>query len=122
VSEVIKPTDRLWVRRSEHWENYYFYCLGCKELHGFRTKAPPGDGATKIPLWTFDGNVEQPSFTPSLRYLRHKGDYPGCRPHCRTIVTAGKIQFCSDCEHELAGKTLDMPRIEEHLPTDYMIA
>lgn len=122
MSEVIKLTDRLWVCRSEHWENYYFYCVGCKELHRFPTKAPTHGDGPPIPLWSFNGNAEKPTFTPSLRHLRHRADYAGCGPHCHVVVTDGKIQFCADCEHELAGQTLDMPRIAEHIPEDYMIA
>ena len=122
MSKVIKLSDRLWVRRSEQWENYYFWCEGCKELHGFRTKAPqPPLTVYPNPVWTFNGNVERPTFTPSLRYRRHRADYPGCKPHCHTIVTDGQVQFCSDCEHELAGKTVEMSSIEDKLPEGYGI-
>ena len=121
MSEVIKLTPKLWVRRSEHWENYYVWCPGCNELHGFRTRAPqPRSGEPSIPSWTYNGNPEKPTFTPSLRYLRHRADYPGCGPHCHIIVTDGKLQFCADCEHKLAGTTIDLLPII--LPDDYMIA
>lgn len=28
---------------------------------------------------------------------------------CHSVVTDGKIAFCSDCTHEMAGKTVDLP-------------
>jgi len=122
MSEVVKLTDRLWVRRSEHWENYYLYCPGCKELHGFCTKAPQPPESTYInPVWSFNGNAESPTFTPSLLHKRHTSDYPGCKPHCHIIVTDGRIQFCADCEHELAGQTIDLTTIADKVPADYMI-
>ena len=37
-----------------------FYCPGCEELHHFRIR-----GADP---WEFDGNMEAPTFAPSLRY------------------------------------------------------
>jgi len=124
MSELIKLTDCLWVRRSEHWENYYLWCEGCKELHDFRTKAPhhPDSTIGQSPLWQFNGNTDRPTFTPSLLYLRYLADYRGCKPRCHIIVTDGRIQFCSDCEHELAGKTVEMVSIADKIPSDYMIA
>ena len=41
---------------------YRFYCPGCKSGHAYYTG--PGQ-------WTFNGSAEKPSFSPSLRVLRH---------------------------------------------------
>jgi hypothetical protein len=118
MSEVTRLTPFLSVRRSEHWENYYIWCPGCKEAHGFRTKAPTCEGPKQLPLWKFDGNIQSPSFTPSLLYLRHLADYAGCGPRCHIVVTDGKVNFCADCEHEYAGKTIDLLPIPEEYGLD----
>jgi hypothetical protein len=32
---------------------------------------------------------------------------------CHSIITDGKIQFCGDCTHALAGKIVDLPDIAD---------
>lgn len=71
---------------------YSFYCPACKTLHSFNTY---GDS----PLWWFDGNLEKPSFSPSLRMLPSG---------CHLYVTGGQIIYCNDCPHEFKNKTIDM--------------
>lgn len=69
-----------------------FWCPGCDGAHLVHTD--PGH-------WTWNGKTEQPTFTPSLLITS-----PGyC---CHTITTDGRIQFCGDCTHALAGQTVDM--------------
>lgn len=81
---------------------YLFWCPACEEPHPFHVGGPKG--------WTFDGNLEAPTFTPSLRVLgRGKpGDTDAERTSCHLFVTAGRIHYCGDCPHELKGQTIDM--------------
>lgn len=72
---------------------YRFYCPACKELHPFYVSGPP-------PLWSFDGNMDSPSFSPSLRMLGGNG--------CHLYVGAGSITYCNDSGHELKGQTIPM--------------
>ncbi|MDS7956788.1 MULTISPECIES: DUF6527 family protein [unclassified Acinetobacter] len=90
----------------EFWSSgiYMFKCPGCKYLHPFYVKASVRhNGST----WDFNGNVDKPTFTPSLLINDH---YPTKR--CHLFLTEGKIQFLSDCHHELAGKTVAMVPID----------
>lgn len=100
---------------------YVFYCPGCKTDHHFI------EGR-----WTFNGDVEKPTFSPSLlvrsgHYVPdHKGscwctynaenqDDPApfkCTV-CHSFVTDGKIQYLNDCTHELAGQTVELGDMEE---------
>jgi len=82
-------------------EQYWFWCPGCKGYHAFTTKSPKTSG------WTFNGDVEKPTFSPSLLVW-------GSRPEerCHLFMKDGKIQFLSDCHHELAGKTVECPEWE----------
>lgn len=103
ISAKLRRTDRGYA----HW------CEACGEMHVI----PNG--------WSFDGNADQPTFAPSVRItgvrtvVDEKGEWTGewvrgpdgkvlpmC---CHYIVTGGQVQFCTDCTHELAGKTLPLP-------------
>jgi hypothetical protein len=74
------------------------HCPGCKCAHPFEIEAPRFSG------WTWNGSLDKPTFTPSLLCNQ---DSPESR--CHSFVTDGKIQFLSDCHHELAGQTVELP-------------
>lgn len=98
-----------------------FWCPGCDEPHVICYA--PG-------RWTWNGNVDKPTFSPSV--LVTGGHYaagwkgPGCwcdfdarHPdlaptkfkceRCHSFVTDGRIQFLGDCTHKLVGQTVDLP-------------
>lgn len=78
----------------------FFECPGCKIMHGISV------GVGKGPRWGWNGSADRPTFTPSI-----KTHYPygwGAEIVCHSFITDGRIQFLSDCTHELAGKTVDM--------------
>ena len=80
----------------------WFYCPGCKNHHAYTLKSPGF-----VP-WTFNNNLEKPTFTPSL--LCNK-DYPESR--CHLFITNGVIDFCDDCFHELKGqKGVEIPPLQ----------
>lgn len=86
------------------WEQIAIFCPGCKYLHTFTINSPASNGA----IWTFNGNFEKPTFNPSM--LVNK-DYPESR--CHSFVRDGRIEFLSDCFHELKNQTVDLPDIGE---------
>lgn len=113
------------MKRVEETQDGYFMfkCPGCGDMHSFG------------PSWKFNGNLERPTFTPSL--LVRSGHYcdfgkehgcwcthnaekiaKGAEPstfkcyRCHSFVTDGKIQFLGDCTHDLAGKTVELDIIE----------
>ena len=75
---------------------HVFYCPGCKSSHVFDLR------------WTFNGSLEKPNFTPSLLVNGTEPRHPTL-PRCHSFVTDGMIQFLGDCEHELAGQTVEIP-------------
>lgn len=80
----------------------FFWCPGCEEDHGFTVNNPYGG-----PTWAWNGDVDNPTFSPSLL----------CNPNyeprrCHLYVREGKIQYLSDCWHELKGQTVDMQDVE----------
>jgi hypothetical protein len=99
-----------------------FFCPGCQEHHA------PTEG------WMFNGDVEKPTFSPSILVrgtkITEKGwaEYDawraaGCPKRdkpldsvptvCHSFVRGGKIQFLSDCTHALAGQTVELPEIDD---------
>ena len=98
---------------------YRFHCPGCDRAHVITTKPYPNG-------WDFDGNEAAPTFSPSILVFEKipetedpkklaDGYKPGdiLSPRCHSFVRAGRIEFLSDCGHALAGKTVDLPDIEE---------
>lgn len=90
---------------------YLFFCPACDNAHGVATGAPHPPDAR----WTFDGNLASPTFKPSVRafttYDVNQKLIPngGTRTLCHLFVTAGKVAYCADSPHALAGKTIDLP-------------
>ncbi len=86
-------------------ESYWFWCPGCDTNHRFVVKLAEGDPG---PLWSFDGNLEAPTFSPSL--LCNSDATPedvALGVHrCHLYLKAGMVQYLGDCTHEYAGKTI----------------
>jgi Family of unknown function (DUF6527) len=77
-------------------------CPGCDMKHH----------TIDLKRWTFDGNMDSPTFTPSVscKYAWGEEQHPVI---CHFNVTAGKIVFHGDCTHALKGQTVPMLEIEE---------
>jgi hypothetical protein len=100
-----------------------FWCPGCNQAHGVRV-------AGEQP-WAWNGDVERPTFSPSIlvhhfqlspegRAMIQRGDpphdgkrYPGSEVICHSFVTDGRIKFLADCTHALARQTVDLPEWTE---------
>lgn len=81
-----------------------FHCPGCKRGHGV-----PVDGSRG---WVWNQSLEKPTLSPSILVTYNGSDagVDGAPPAvCHSFVTDGRIQFLSDCTHELAGQTVDLP-------------
>lgn len=123
-------------------------------FYGVRVKCP-GCGGHTLPTqetpeaalpsnkarWTFSGDYDRPTFTPSIlaRWYEMSADserrldageqapltgatrpdgtperrWPGRDMVCHSFVTDGRIQFLSDCTHALAGQTVYLLELEE---------
>lgn len=81
-------------------EGYRHWCPGCNEKHYINTDEGSG------PKWSFNGNWDTPTFTPSVSISW--GDQPGAR-RCHYNITDGQVIFHGDCTHELKGMTVPLP-------------
>lgn len=104
-----------------------FWCPGCDEMHVVTSG------------WTFDGNYDAPTLSPSIlvRGGHHAPNWqgPNCwcnfnerHPDqaqtrfkcsiCHSFVRGGNIEFLGDCTHELAGKTVPLT-VPDHFRDDW---
>jgi hypothetical protein len=60
--------------------------------------------------WSFDGNLEAPTFSPSI--LVNPGLPSGAKGRCHSFIRAGRIEFLGDCGHPLAGQTVPMVDVD----------
>lgn len=97
---------------------YAHWCPGCEETHCI------------FDNWQFDGNLECPTFNPSVKvtgkkcvivngkwtgeYVRDANGNPvdDC---CHYFLHAGVLKFCGDSLHALAGKDVPLPDLPEFL-------
>ena len=92
---------------NQHY-GWRFDCPGCGRCHVIPTEG--GHGKDPHHNWTFNNNVDRPTFQPSLRVSWTEGEQQ-VKHVCHSIITDGRIQFCADCTHKLAGQTVDLPEI-----------
>lgn len=92
-----------------------FWCPGCAEMHVVNIDA------SDRPAWSFNGNYDAPTFTPSIlvRGTRRITDDEHVRimagekiepvPRiCHSFVTDGVIRFLDDCTHALVGRSVKL--------------
>lgn len=94
---------------------YAHWCPGCEEMHMIAVDAPNSSGAK----WTFNGNVERPTFQPSVNIRVNTPDMKDYQPQagtsvCHYFLIDGAIQFLGDCTHPLRGQTMDLPELPAH--------
>lgn len=83
---------------------YWFFCPGCEQAHQYRVGGGTG------PRWSFNGDMEKPTFRPSL-LMRGSSAYRVCH----LFLTDGKLEFCADSTHALAGQTVELPELPDWL-------
>lgn len=98
-----------------------FWCPGCEMAHSPHQVKVVGPGS-----WGWNGDVDKPTFTPSVLVTYSMGHPPvtpanfeqykaapweqtKVKHTCHSFVTDGRIQFLTDCTHALAGQTVDLP-------------
>ena len=95
------------IKRYDTKEHYAWeiLCPGCKHPHHLNHE--------------FDGNVDKPTFTPSVlvTYNGKDADTPtGLPSRCHSFVKYGRIEFLKDSTHALAGQTVDLPEYPAQEP------
>ncbi len=88
---------------------YHAWCSGCLTIHPIHVVTEANGLRMHHCKWDFNGDLDRPTFTPSLLVYGHKRDDGSTiNPRCHSFITNGKWNYCPDCEHGLAGKVVDM--------------
>ena len=93
-------------------DGYLIRCPGCRDFHehkvGFHMmRIQSGHGHD---TWTFSGTEECPTFRPSLKsHGPFWLDGAWIDYVCHFHVTYGRIEYCEDSTHQLAGQTVPIP-------------
>lgn len=97
-----------WVRAGRHC---IVLCPACDQNHSFEIEGEDGSKPARDSYWTWDGNMEAPSFEASM--LVFESEY---NPRCHSFLRAGKWEFLTDCTHDMAGqKDVPMVPLPDHL-------
>ena len=82
-------------------DQWVIECPGCGCLHGL-----------KKDTWRKDDSDNDPSFHPSLIVtLKFRDGRSDSR--CHSWIKGGRIEFLGDSTHALAGKTVELPDLDE---------
>lgn len=109
--------DKNGIHESYLGPDYLFKCVGCGCDHGIWTTDKNRNNA----IWSFNEDLEKPTVSPSILVhyptYREVKDGVGVKGTeynhiCHSFINDGKIQYLSDCTHELAGQTIDLPEYE----------
>lgn len=92
-------TKMLGTKFSEVDGALMHWCPGCGMMHMIHIHTPNQQGAQ----WTFNGNVDLPTFTPSINVVGY----------CHYFITEGKLIYLDDCVHALKGQVIDFPDIPD---------
>ncbi|MCO4274302.1 DUF6527 family protein [Pseudarthrobacter sp. HLT3-5] len=71
--------------------SYWLWCPGCDEAHRITNS------------WQFDGNIESPTFSPSI--LVQGGEFD---TRCHSFIRQGEWEYLGDCTHTLANQKVPM--------------
>ena len=101
--------------------DYLFFCPGCECHHGVTvrqvdmSRLSEADQKTytdcKAPRWSFNGDMDKPTFTPSI-HVQRMLTVGGKTTLCHSYVTDGSIRFLDDCTHKLKGQTVELPETD----------
>ena len=85
---------------------HMYWCPGCDSVHAIAIRPSVNDNGAG---WTWDGNLEKPTYEPSQLTKYTYGAEGNKRTEiCHTFIRQGKIQYLSDCTHSMAGQTVEM--------------
>lgn len=82
-----------------HHTQYLYNCLGCGYEHAFQLKSDGG-------FHEFNMNLDKPTISPSLLQNFVAGKT------CHSFIRNGFIEYLGDCNHNFAGKTIELPDYE----------
>jgi hypothetical protein len=108
---VLCRVDNAWGK------GYEIFCPGCGFLHYIAVELAQRNGAQ----WTFDGNHQSPTFSPSLLMNIPEDEEAGFEHPaitCHSFIRVGHWEFLGDCTHALKGQRVPIPPYPASVKTD----
>lgn len=102
----VDPEQRVFIGEGDGIKYAVMYIPGYDELVMIQVAAENG------PVWHWNGDIYDPTFSPSI-LSRFPYDMERKVKRNHVFVRAGKIQYLPDCSHDLAGKTIELPRLKD---------
>lgn len=111
----IGPAEGYTAGGLAHW------CPACESMHQFALDGKNSCGAQ----WTWDGNVEAPTFAPSMNIVVNSPSHPhhqkdAATSVCHYFLRAGQLQFLGDCTHAMRGRMVQLPDLPLQLTDRYL--
>jgi Family of unknown function (DUF6527) len=91
-----------------------FWCPGCETetgdggLHMLPVVTGDEPGPPGRPSWSFNGNFERPTLTPSILT---RGEHRGLV--CHSFLVDGVFGFLTDSTHKFAGQSVPIPDLPQ---------
>lgn len=103
----ISLSSKLARAETQYGPRLMYWCPACNAPHQVtierNTQTPNGR-----PIWNWDDDVARPTFAPSILVTSSN---PAVVPRCHHFVRSGRIEYCGDSSHAMAGQTVDLPDI-----------
>ena len=88
---------KVAVHEVNNVKHVWYYCPGCKHNHNVPAER-----------WHWNGSMDSPTLSPSVRHFIPAAEGRAEKTICHYHVREGRIEFCGDCEHALAGQTVEL--------------
>ena len=114
----MKIARREFDHDGRHYICYVVYCPACEHAHRFDVEGRvevQKDGSVKDANWTFDGNLELPTFSPSLKSTStYWENEKWVDKVCHSYLRNGLWEFQKDCTHAMKGQKVPMVDFPEN--------
>lgn len=81
-----------------HIIGHIIFCPACDTYHLFNADR-----------WTFNGDLDKPTFKPSMLFNKDLSNKN--HPRCHSFVTDGNIIYLGDCSHDMKNTEIELPLI-----------
>jgi len=109
VTPVIHGVKSMLRTVDDHGTRYtclMFVCPGCGTGHTGLHMLPVNTTA-KSPSWTWDGNLEAPTLSPSI-LTRWTDKFV-----CHSFLRVGVFEYLGDCTHKYANQQVPIPDLPD---------
>lgn len=91
----------------EGYKYYTFWCVGCQEMHMFKTGKDS---------WWFNGDLDNPTVTNSIKTTSYWNEEKQLHEEtiCHLNITNGKLHYYNDCTtHGLSNQVVEMKEVKK---------